>query len=284
LRGAAVTVLALCAGFSAGCGSTGARAAAASTASVEVSLPAILERDAAYSDQTPGGESVTLRGKLCLPATRSGKLPLVLVVHEWWGRNAFADEMARLFAAKGYAAFAVDMYGEGRTTDDPAVAGPWAKEVRGNRERLLRRVSAAYAWAAAQPEVDASRAACLGFCFGGTISLESAWGGGPQFAAAISFHGTLPVPPEGSGAVVPSVLVLHGADDPFVPPAAVTAWQDAARAKGADWAFVAFGNAVHSFTNPAADGSMNPGAKFEERAARRSLAFATDFLAEKLGR
>ena len=79
-----------------------------------------------------------------------------------------------------------------------------------------------------------------------------------------------------------SVLVLHGADDPFVPQETLDAFQKAMKDHRLDWAFVALGGAVHSFTNPEADGSFNPGAKYHAVAADRAWAFAEDFLAERL--
>jgi dienelactone hydrolase len=76
--------------------------------------------------------------------------------------------------------------------------------------------------------------------------------------------------------------VLHGADDPFVPEASLRGFEKSMREGGIDWAFAQFGGAVHSYTNPEADGSFNPGAKFHAGAAERSWAFADAFLAERL--
>lgn len=60
-----------------------------------------------------------------------GKRPGVLVAHEWWGLNDFAKTQAKNLAEMGYAAFAVDLYGNGRTTNDPKIAAQMAGEIRG---------------------------------------------------------------------------------------------------------------------------------------------------------
>ena len=64
-----------------------------------------------------------LEGHLAWDDAVKGKRPGVLVVHEWWGRNGYADRRAEQLAALGYVAFAVDMYGKGIVTEDAAKAG-----------------------------------------------------------------------------------------------------------------------------------------------------------------
>ncbi|MNC98418.1 Dienelactone hydrolase family protein [compost metagenome] len=65
-------------------------------------------------------------------------------------------------------------------------------------------------------------------------------------------------------------MVAHGADDPFVPKEAVDGFQEAMRQAGVDWEFIAYGNAVHAFTNPAAGSDKSTGVAYEEKAATRS--------------
>ncbi len=231
---------------------------------------------------TYGPADAPLVGYLAMPEHARGPRPVVLVVHEWWGRTAHADQTADGLARLGYVGFALDMYGDGRSTSDPKEAGAWAGAVRGDPAVLLARLHAALDFVRSVPQVDASRVACIGFCFGGTVSLEAAWAG-EDLKAVVSFHGNLTTPSaEQAPNVKPSILVCHGADDPFVGKDAVDAFQQSMREHGYDWEFASFGGAVHSFTNPAADGSFNPGAKFHPTAAFRAWRLATEFLAEHL--
>jgi dienelactone hydrolase len=78
-----------------------------------------------------------------------------------------------------------------------------------------------------------------------------------------------------------SVLVLTGADDPLAPPDQVAAFEEEMRAaKVRDWQVISYGNTLHGFTNPAADGSMLRTALYDERADRRSWASMRNLLDE----
>jgi dienelactone hydrolase len=240
------------------------------------SPPPIVTRDVEYRE----GDTV-LRGHLALPWRTDAKHPAVLVVHEWWGRGPHSDESAEALARLGYVGFAVDMYGDGRTTTDPKQAGEWAGAIRTDPALGMRRLVAALGVVRAMPEVDASRVACIGYCFGGTVSLEAAWAG-LDLRGVVCFHGSLTTPkPEQAPGVKASILVCHGADDPFVTKEAVDAFQASMRESRLDWEFAEFGGAVHSFTNPAADGSFNAGVKYQPLAAARSWELMEDFLAER---
>jgi dienelactone hydrolase len=207
---------------------------------------------------------------------------VVLVVHEWWGRTEHADRSAGRMAGLGYVALAVDMYGKGRVTADPAQAGQWAGEVRGDPALSRRRLEAALEALRGVPGADLARVACIGFCFGGTVSLNAAWSG-MDLRAAVSFHGSLTAPSEEQGpGVKASVLVLHGADDPAVPADSLAAYHAAVREHRLDAVFVAFAGAVHSFTNPAADGKRSASSKYHETAARRAWGIAEGFLEERM--
>jgi dienelactone hydrolase len=222
-----------------------------------------------------------LVGHLALP-DGGGRHPVVLVIHEWWGRTGHADRSADELARLGYVALALDMYGDGRTTGDGEQAGEWAGVVRKDPELQRRRIRAALDVVRSLPEADPSRVACIGFCFGGTMSLNAAWSG-EDLRAVVSFHGSLTTPTaDQAKGVKASVLVCHGADDPYVPAESVAAFESSMRQNGLDWQFVSYGGAVHSFTNPEADGSFNPGAKHHPVAAARAWEAMRAFLAERL--
>ena len=223
-----------------------------------------------------------LEGHIAWDSAQEGPRPVVLVVHEWWGLGNHAKKSAERLAARGFLGFAVDMYGKGKITKDGKQAGEWSGAVKKDPATIERRLRAALDALKGRPEADLSRVACIGFCFGGTVSLEAAWAG-LDLRAAVSFHGSPTVPAaEKAKGVKAAVLVLHGADDPFVPEPSLRAFEKSMKENGIDWVFAQFGGAVHSFTNPEADGSFNPGAKFHAVAAERSWAFADAFLAERL--
>jgi dienelactone hydrolase len=161
------------------------------------------------------------------------------------------------------------MYGKGIVTDDPKRAGELAGALRG-KPVLIERITAAFEVLRKQENVDPKRVAAMGYCFGGTTSLQLAYSGA-EIAGAVSFHGNLPAPSdEEAPRIRAKILVLHGAEDPMVPDDMVKAFQDALRRAKVDWQFVAYGGAVHSFTNPNADRTGINGVKYDEKADRRS--------------
>ncbi|GKQ55534.1 dienelactone hydrolase family protein [Bradyrhizobium sp. Ce-3] len=213
-----------------------------------------------------------LRGYLACKDS-SEKRPGVLVFHEGLGLGDFAMERARRLAERGYVALAADMFGERRQAADLQQAMALIGGLRTNPAALRARARAALATLTALPEVDATRCAAIGFCFGGTVVLELARDGA-DLKAAVSFHGVLSTTqPAATGAVKASVLVLTGADDPLAPPDQVTAFENEMRAgKVADWQVISYGNTLHGFTNPTADGSIMKSALYDARADRRSWA------------
>ena len=225
-------------------------------------------------------DGTVCKGYLAYDDAVTGKRPGVLVVHEWWGLNEFARGKAEKLAGLGYVALAADMYGQGATTTDPQQAAQWAGNLRGKPDLLRARAQAALKALAAAPEVAPKRLAAIGFCFGGTTVLELAYSGA-ELAGVASFHGGLPAPRPGDlKGIKASILVLHGADDPHVPGADVTAFQEAMRRAGADWVMVSYGGAVHGFTNPGAGSNKATGVAYDARTAKRSWRCLQEFFRE----
>jgi len=214
---------------------------------------------------------VTLEGYLAYDESLDGPRPGVLVVHEWWGLNEFARNEARRLAEQGYVAFALDMYGKGITTDDPARASELARPFYDDDPSLVRgRARAGLEVLKRQRHVDRDRIAAIGFCFGGATVLQLAYSGA-EIAGVVSFHGSLPVPDRREEvAIRAKVLVLHGAEDPLVPERQIARFKNAMNRHEVDWQMIYYGHAVHSFTNPAADDLGMDGVAYDERADRRS--------------
>jgi dienelactone hydrolase len=223
---------------------------------------------------------LTLRGYQATPTGAVG-VPGVLVVHEWWGANDYAQRRARELAERGYAAFACDMYGAGATTEDPKQAGALAGPFYQDRGLMVARARAGLEQLAKAPGVDPKRLSAIGFCFGGTVVLELARAGEPLRLAA-SFHGglktTTAVQP---GAILAQILVLHGGSDPMVPPAEVAGFISEMVAAKADWRMEVYGTALHAFTNPKARDlhAVIPAVDYDAAAEAASLAALRDALA-----
>jgi dienelactone hydrolase len=206
----------------------------------------------------------------------------VLVFHAWKGIGDHERESARRLAETGYTAFCADIYGKGVRPATNAEAGREAGKYKGDRPLLARRAAAALALLAGDVRVDAERIGAIGYCFGGTTALELARSGA-AVRATVSFHGGLGAGEEaGPGSIRGAVLALHGADDPFVSAAEVSAFEAEMRAAAIDWTLVAYGGAVHSFTDPAAGDDPSRGAAYHARSARRSWEAALSFLRETL--
>ena len=217
--------------------------------------------------------AVNLRGYLAFDETAAERRPGVLVFHEGLGLGDFAIARARMLAELGYVAFAADMFGDRRQARNLQEVAKLVGDLRDEPQMLRARGRAALAKLAALPQVDANRIGAIGFCFGGSVVLELARGGA-DLKAVVSFHGVLATrTPAVSGNVKASVLVCTGADDPLAPPEQIKAFEDEMRAADVrDWQVISYGNTLHGFTNPAADGSMLRTALYSEQADRRAWA------------
>ena len=226
--------------------------------------------------------AVNLRGYLAYDEAAERR-PGVLVFHEGLGLGDFAMARARRLAELGYVALAADMFGDRRQARNLQEVANLVGGLRNDPETLRARGRAALATLAALPQVDASRMGALGFCFGGSVALELARDGA-DLKAVVSFHGVLTTKmPAASGQVKASMLVLTGADDPLAPPEQVAAFEDEMRrAAVRDWQVISYGNTLHGFTNPAADGSMMRTARYNEQADRRSWAAMRNLFDEVL--
>lgn len=203
------------------------------------------------SEITYKGGGVEMKGYLAVPAGNQRR-PAVLVVHEWWGHNAYARRRADMLAAEGYVALAVDMYGDGKTAGHPKDAGKFAGAVMKDFASAKQRFVAAMDVLKKQPGVDPDRIAAIGYCFGGGIVLNMARQG-VDLKAVASFHGSLnAVEKAKPGAVRAKLLVMNGAADTFVSPEAIAAFRAEMKAAGANLRFINYPGAKHGFTNPEA--------------------------------
>lgn len=192
-------------------------------------------------------------GYLAYPEQIDAKLPVVLVVHEWWGHNAYARKRAEMLADLGYVAFALDMYGAGKVADHPDDAKKFMQEALSESNAISLRFEEAMRVVKKLEFVDPDNIAAIGYCFGGAVVLNMARAGKP-LNGVVSFHGALATKqPAVKGNVSARVLVLHGGNDAFIPEEQVAAFEDEMQQAEVDYELVTYDGVEHSFTNPDAD-------------------------------
>jgi len=220
-----------------------------------------------------------LVGELAVDEATDGIRPAVLVCHEGNGLTDHSKDVAHRLAELGFVAFALDYYGDGKpVAPDQQMAR--FQELDGDRLRTRAIADAGLQQLLASPYADRSRVAAIGFCFGGTMSLELGRSGA-DLKAIVGFHAGLGTTrPEDASNISGRVLVCIGTEDPFVPPEQRTAFEEEMRAGGVDWRMNLYGGQVHSFTNPAVDAMGNPALRYDATTAARSWRAMLDVFTE----
>ncbi|KJE94032.1 dienelactone hydrolase [Capsaspora owczarzaki ATCC 30864] len=228
----------------------------------------LTETTVTYHDQ-----GSTLIGFMAAPATIAAgtKLPAVLIIHDWKGIGDYVRERARILARKGYVAFAVDQYGDGKHAATHEEAAALMQAYTKDSTFALNRTLAGLNQLIAHPHVDASKIVCYGYCFGGTCCLELARHNAPV-AGVAGFHAGLQ---SFSGAsnknIKTRVAMFHGYNDPWISREAVQNFTKELSEAQVDFTFVDFGNTVHAFTVP---GINNPPAMiYNESSDKQSWAY-----------
>ena len=177
----------------------------------------------------------------------------IIVAPEWWGRNEYTEQRARELAEHGYAALAIDMYGDKNVTTDAKQAYEWMMQTFADADTIVNRAKAGLDTLAAQPEVNPDQLAAIGFCYGGKVVLDLARSGAPLKAVA-TFHATLaPKAPAVEGQIQGEILVLHGELDSMVTLDDVASFREEMHAAKVDHEVIIFEDAKHGFSNPLAD-------------------------------
>lgn len=224
------------------------------------------------------------QGWLAYDDAVKGARPAVLIVHDWMGATDHQKQQAEQLAKLGYVALACDVYGKGVRPANSEQASAEAGKYYKDRALLRARVRAGLDYLASRPQADAKRLAAIGYCFGGAGALELARSGAP-LEAVVTFHGSLATPnPEDAKHITAKVLVLHGADDPYVKQDEVNGFMEEMRAANVDWQLVQYSGAVHAFTDPRAGNDNTKGAAYNAAADRRSWRAMRDFFEETLAK
>jgi dienelactone hydrolase len=216
------------------------------------------------------GGGVHLKSFLAYDDAAQGKRPGIIVCPEWWGLTDYAKHRAEMLAELGYVALAVDLYGDGKTTDNPQEAGSLAGALKSNRTLLRQRVNAGLEQLKKNERVDPQKTGAIGYCFGGTTAIELARSGA-DIRGVVTFHAGLDSPNPADGKNIKArILVCHGGNDAFTPEKDLDAFEQEMRQNNVDWQINIYGGAVHSFTNPGADKHGIPGIAYNARADHRS--------------
>jgi dienelactone hydrolase len=220
----------------------------------------------------------SLTGILFRDEAQTGPRPGLLLIHGGAGLDDHAREQARRYAALGYVVLAADLLGDGVAGNRERIVASLTA-MRDDPALLARRGQAGLTVLSERPDTGGPSAA-IGFCFGGMAALALARSGTP-LTAAVSIHGTLATSePAEPGAVRARVLACHGAQDPHVPLADVTAFAGEMDAAGADWQLIMYGAAQHGFTHRHAVPGAVPGVAYNEAADTRSFEATRAFLAD----
>jgi carboxymethylenebutenolidase len=181
------------------------------------------------------------------------KLPAVVMIHEWWGLNDNIKDMADELASEGYVVLAADLYnGEVATTPDKAMQ--LVGTVRENPEQAISNLQSAVQYLASLPNVNSSRIASLGWCFGGGQSLQLALNSEQNpLAATLIYYGNLVNDTNELSKINWPVLGIFGNQDQSIPVESVNAFEQALNEIGITNEIYIYPGVGHAFANPSGD-------------------------------
>lgn len=226
----------------------------------------------------------TFKSYLAWDDAVKGRRPAVLVAPEWWGVDDYTKGRARQLAAAGYVAMAVDMYGDGLSTNEVPKASELSGKLFASVATVRERAGAALGLLRQQPETDPTRVVAIGYCMGGAVALELARSG-TELVGVVALHaGRLKAAdPADNKRIRGAVLVLHGQADPLVKAEEIEGFHAQMAEAKVDYQFVSYGGALHAFSNPGADAFRIPGVGYQKAAEERSTRLMFDFLRERFG-
>lgn len=196
------------------------------------------------------GDSFT--GTYAFDDSIEGKRPAVIIVHEWWGPDSHVSSRAKMLAEQGYAAFALDMYGTGNRADNPDDAGALMNATFEDPNTIPTRFDAGLGVLKSQAEVDDSKVAAMGYCYGGAVVLNMARAG-KQLQAVGSYHGMLETQtPMQAGVFDGEISIFVGEDDPMITAEHVDAFDNEMNEASVACSITTYPGVLHGFTNPAA--------------------------------
>ena len=189
-------------------------------------------------------------GHIASGAQKGEKKPAVIIVHEWWGHNEYVKMRANKLAELGYVAMSIDMYGNGKQAHHPKDAGAFAKKASSNMKLAKKRFTKALEILKKREDVDSSKIAAIGYCFGGGVVLNM-MRMGVDLDLVASFHGSLssPLKAKKNKVKAQEVLIFNGEDDPMVTSKDIQNFKTEMDKAHVKFEFYNYENAKHAFTN-----------------------------------
>jgi|SRR5215208_5693026 carboxymethylenebutenolidase len=221
-------------------------------------------------------------GYLVFPTTMTSeqqqqqKLPAVVMVHEWWGLNDNIKNMANTLAKEGYVVLAADLY-KGEVATDPNRAQELSQSVRSDQNEAIANLQSAVKYLSSLPNVNTSRIASLGWCFGGGQSLQLALNSKQQpLAATILYYGNpLVTDKQVLSNIKWPILGIFGDQDQAVPVEKVKQFETALNADRIPNEIHIYPGVGHAFANPSGD---NYAPKETADAWQKTLAFLNKYV------
>ncbi len=198
------------------------------------------------------------------------ELPLVVMIHEWWGLNDNIEYMADLLANEGYRVFAIDLY-DGEVAEESSQAGELAGSVRSNPEEAVTKMQSAIDWV--ESEYGYTRVASMGWCFGGQQSLNLSLAS--DLDATVIYYGNLVTSTEELESISGPVLGIFGAEDGGIPVEEVRAFESSLDELGVENDINIYDGVGHAFANPS-------GSNYAAEETLDAWEKTTEFLSENL--
>lgn len=221
---------------------------------------------------TIDGQSVS--GYFAYPVDATEPLPGIIAIHEWWGLNDNIKAMTRRLAGEGYQVLAVDLY-DGEVATTPKGARQLTQEVAKNQLVAEANISKAYRYLT--DERQAPSVGSIGWCFGGSWSLETALIFPQKLDAAVIYYGGQigEATTEELATLEMPILGIFGAEDESIPVETVKELESTLEQLGKTTEFHIYENAGHAFANPS-------GQNYVPEAAEQAWQETTEFLAQYL--
>lgn len=233
-------------------------------------------REVRYND-----ESQLLKGHLALAKKPLKNNPGILILPAWMGISEHTKEVATKLSSLGYNAFVADIYGDGNIPNSKEEAAKNSGFYKSNPERYQHRIFLGLQELVKQG-ANPDQIVVIGYCFGGTGALEAARAQ-LNVKGVVSFHGGLGKDESRSTKrIITKILILHGADDPFVSPLEVEIFRKEMKHNRADWQMIYYADALHAFTEKTSGENPMKGAAYNEKADKRSFEHLLLFLKETL--
>jgi carboxymethylenebutenolidase len=209
-------------------------------------------------------------------ATNETKLPAVIMIHENKGLNDHIKNMANLLAQQGYVVLAADLF-KGEVVTDQNDSRRLTQAVRSDPENAINNLQAAVEYASSLPNVDPSRIASMGWCFGGGQSLQLALNSKDHpLAATIIYYGSALVTDNSNLSKIKwPVLGVFGDQDRGIPVDKVNEFKATLDEVGVPNEIYIYKGVGHAFANPSGD---NYAPAETQDAWEKTLAFLKKYL------